>query len=347
MRVSVLRPISFGYAASNRSGSHFIEVCPIEPLAFLGGEVNASVNRINETGEDGDGKKYTVTLEFGNTLSAKWLPEDNTNRITPPDVRVGERVMIYRFADSDQYFWRTLGMDNYLRRLETVIYAFSATEEETEELNSDNCYFFEVSTHSKHITLSTSKVNGEPFAYTIQIDTGEGIITITDDAGNFFTMNSQERQLRLENGDGSFLFIDKRNGHLNIPDTYKVTCKDYKMEASNSISEKTKTKTTDASISITEKTTDHSLSASSKSTVKTSTFTVSASAAKITAAISLVGGITSTGGNMSMAGNLVTKGNITAINGDFKGNLFSMGKNVGGTHKHLSASPGNPSSPPM
>src|SRR5690606_33234830 len=102
MKVSVLQPYSYGYVVSIREGSHYVEVCPIERLGFLNGEINGQVSTAQQQGVDGNQQKYTITMEFSNSLPARWLPEE-TQRVTPPDVRVGEQVMIYRFADSTQY----------------------------------------------------------------------------------------------------------------------------------------------------------------------------------------------------------------------------------------------------
>lgn len=341
MRMSALHRFSFGYVVAVRDGSPYTEVCPIEPLGFLDGEVNASVSEINEEGVDGDGNKYTVTMSFGNSLSAKWLPGD-TNRITPPDVRVGEPVMIYRMADSNQYFWKTLGLRNDLRRLETVIYAFSATEDEVEELDHTNCYFFEISSHAKQITLSTSKANGEPFAYVIQLNTGDGSFTIKDDAGNSFLLDSAERRIKAINGDGSFIDLNKRNGWLNIPDTYKITCKDYLLEAKNSITEKTKTALRDASASNTVKTVNHVVDATASVLFKTATITGNAPTTSLTGVLGVTGAITAAAGTIAMSGGNVTmSGGLTAAKGTFKGNITSFGKNVGGLHTHPNPEGGN------
>ena len=340
MKVSVLQPYSYGYVVSIREGSHYVEVCPIERLGFLNGEINGQVSTAQQQGVDGNQQKYTITMEFSNSLPARWLPEE-TQRVTPPDVRVGEQVMIYRFADSTQYFWRTLGLTNHLRRLETVIYAFSATAEEVEELTPDNSYFFEVSSHAKHISLSTSKANGEPFAYLVQINTDDGIITITDDDSTFIFLNSKERNIRLENKDGSFLSIDKRDIFVNAPDTYKLTCKDMIVEASNSITETTTTKSTTASNSITETTQQYSITASNSMSIKTNKYSLTASLAAMTATFMMKGSSTFTG-RMNVNSALNVDAMITGQSGNFVGALFSMGKNVGGVHTHSNSGAGIP-----
>lgn len=338
MKFTALKFYTEGLVAANRDGSHYIEVFPLGVLGAKGGEISATVGKIMDEGLDGKGERYQVTMEFTDTIPARWLPMD-TQRLTPPDVRIGERVRLYRVADTDQFYWRTLGLDNSLRRLETVIYAFSATQEDIEDLNPENSYFFEVSTHSKNITFSTSKANGEPFAYVIQIDTDEGIVTIKDDAGNFFIMNSRDTLLHLENKDGSLLKLDKRDGLLIIPDTYEIQCTDYKLTASKSI---------------TTETSDHSVTSESyKNTTVTYSLNASASIEEKSAAVTITAPPITLSGNVSVSGTMSGKGagtfdaslevkkSIKSASGDFK-TLTSMGKNVGGTHTHKNSGSGPP-----
>ena len=339
MKFTALDFYSEGLVGAHRDGTHYIEVFPLGVLGAKSGDVSATVGRIQEEGVDGQGKRYQVTLEFTDTIPARWLPMD-TNRVTPPDVRVGERVRLYRVADTDQFFWRTLGIDNVKRRLETVIYAFSATEADIQELTPENSYFFEISTHAKHITLSTCKANGEPFAYDIQIDTEQGIITIKDDVGNLFVFNSRDTLIHLENKDGSLLKLDKRNGLMILPDTFEIKCTDYKLTASNSLTTETKTHhSTAKSYTIETVTYDCTASSSAKITTKK---------ASIIAPVILFDGTTTTtgaatiNGGVTMKGSATAAGSVTAGKVESKGAIFSMGKNVGGTHTHTSGGGGPP-----
>lgn len=340
MKFSALNFYSEGLVGANRDGTHFIEVFPLGVLGAKDGDVSASVGRIQEEGTDGQGKRYQVTLEFTDTIPARWLPMD-TNRITPPDVRVGELVRLYRVADTDQFFWRTLGMDNNLRRLETVIYAFSATEGDVEELTPENSYFFEISTHSKQITLSTCKANREPFAYLLQIDTEEGIITIEDDVGNTIIFNSRDTLIHLENKDGSLLKLDKRNGLMVLPDTYEIKCTDYKLTASKSITTETEVRNDTASKSYDIKTIAYTCNADS-------TAKVTSNKIDLTASIINFNGNTKTSGTAAISGAVTmgaggaAKGTISAAKLESKGLITSMGKNVGGTHTHSSGGGGVP-----
>lgn len=211
MELSKLKLFSLGLVASNKPlSSKTIEVTPIELLPFMDGEINAEINISSVSGVDRDGKAYTVSVANGTSIKATWLPMGNTNRRTAPDVRRGERVLIYRYGDSDRYFWVDMGLDSRLKKLETVTHSWSNTRDENKDsTDPKNCYFFEVSTHKKLITLSTNKSDGEPYAYTVQINTGKGNLTITDDIGNFIEMDSVKRSLLLHNSDNSIVHLDK------------------------------------------------------------------------------------------------------------------------------------------
>jgi hypothetical protein len=149
------------------------------------------------------------------TVKATWLPIGDSNRITSPDVRRGEKVDIFKFGDADKYYWNTRGMNSKLRKLETVVWGFSATTDESEDLTADNFYYIEVSTHQKHIHLHTTTANGEPYAYDIQLNTDKGYFSIQDDIGNSVTMDSEAHELLMQNVDGSFIDIKAENvtGH--------------------------------------------------------------------------------------------------------------------------------------
>ncbi|EKD22558.1 MAG: hypothetical protein ACD_84C00046G0002 [uncultured bacterium] len=142
-------------------------------------------------------------------MKATWLPLGGSNRITAPDVRRGETVVLYRFADSDEFFWVTLIDDFSLRKLETVVFAFSGTKVEGVKMDAGNTYFLEISTHSKMIHLHTSKANGEPYSYDIQLNTAEGFLQIQDDDGNFFKFDSADRHIVMVNRDQSKVEINK------------------------------------------------------------------------------------------------------------------------------------------
>jgi hypothetical protein len=242
--ISKLSYYSLGIVAANKSlKSHRIEVTPIEEMPMLNGEINDERVKYTSEMKDAQGTLHKEEIDTSVTVNATWVPISNSNRRTPPDVRRGEIVVIYRFADTDQYWWNTLFNDSKLRRLETVIYAFSDNSKENIEDTADSTYYLEVSTHRKIMHIHTSKSDGEPFAYDIQINAKEGIITITDDVGNYFVLNSRDTRILARNADNSLVDINKTNITLHAEETIKATCKDFIIEADSSTDITAKTNT--------------------------------------------------------------------------------------------------------
>lgn len=224
--VSKLRFYSIGIVAANKPlNSKNVEVLPTEELPMMDGYLDDNLDSYTAKGTDASGKNYNAKLKMANTISAQWLPFCDSQRLTAPDVRRGESVVIYQFGDADKFYWTTLKNDNKLRKLETVIWAFSATTKETDDLTAQTSYFFEVSTHKKLVTFHTSQANGEPFGYDVQINAADGILTVMDTAGNKFILNSPATQLRLENASGSFLDITKLIATLSTGEQINLNTK--------------------------------------------------------------------------------------------------------------------------
>lgn len=234
---------SFGYAAENKAlDTLFLEVYPVETLSYVDGELVSFKEKVEDEGEDAEGNKYKVEALTANSIKCLWMPF-GSNRRTAPDVRRGERILIWKYGDADCYYWSICGLDDVLRRLETVVYAFSNTKDESvKELTPDNSYWFQISTHLKLITLGTSTSDGEPFAYTIQLNTKEGLFIITDDKGNYIELESARNYIHVENADGS---------------TYTLEGNDIKTFSKSTISHKTETFSIEAdTVNVTSKNTN-------------------------------------------------------------------------------------------
>lgn len=210
MQVSQFQPFAVGIAAENKElRSKILKVVPHEHLPFLDGELKENPTPLGFKGVDADGNAYEGQVFADNVVEAEWWQEGGAG-ISAPDVRRGERIILYRFGDADKYYWRPWG-DNHLRRLETKIFAISATQDEsTTALTPENSYFLELSSHTKRITLQTSQANGESVSYFLRLDMGTGEITLDDNVGNSFYLKSLEGFLRLLNTQMSHFILDKR-----------------------------------------------------------------------------------------------------------------------------------------
>lgn len=186
----------------------------------------------NPTSEKVQYKSSTGTDELevthSDSVPATWL-NINSNRKTAPNVRRGDEVLIWRVAETNQYLWQLRTGNNM--RLETVIYAFSADPSKDIAEDYSNAYVFEVSGHNKSITLSTSKANGEPFAFTVQYDLENGVYINTDDVGNATYINSAQRIVGLQNGGGAKFELNQNDIHAECPGTFGARAKNIALAA--------------------------------------------------------------------------------------------------------------------
>lgn len=209
---------SIGIAAQNKHlDSDQIYVLPIEVTPYVNGELDSDPKPFDAEGVDKYNEPYMVTVEKDQAVKAEWLRISHTNRRTSPDIRRGERVLLYRHSDSERLYWDSMGMDDHLRRLETVIYSWSATPREDEDATSPgHSYSFEICTHTKQVTFTTERDpaeggggDGEPFTYTFQFNTGYGSVTLTDHVGNYLELDSPETRWTVMNKNGTYTKWDK------------------------------------------------------------------------------------------------------------------------------------------
>lgn len=256
-QANLWRVVSRGYAAHNLElDSKILEVfCP-EISGFADGEITTDTKDHQTQGVDDTGNNYTVKITTANTIKCQWR-QSGSNRITPPNVRRGERVEVWQYADADKYYWSTTGEDDHLRRRETVTHAYSnTTDESTKELNKDNSYWHQVDTHNKVVTLiGTSNSDGEPLTHLLQLNTKTGIFNYSDSNGNYIQVEGVDNIITIENSDGSKAVLDKTNGTISVPNTLDITCKTLNIKAqsintnASSISETAGSKTIKANIS--------------------------------------------------------------------------------------------------
>lgn len=221
---SLFRVYSLGVVAMNKERtSNDIEVTPIEQLTMLDGELTSKTTEYEARAETPDGMAYEENLTTTATVKATWLPLGQSNRQTAPDVRRGEEVLIYQYADADQYYWDTLRNNVALRKLETVVWAWSDTRDEgVTQASPEDTYTLTLSTHDGHITLQTAKANQEPYRYTFQFNTKEGNVSLSDDIGNLIKLDSKPKHILLKNADGSLFELIGNNANWKVSDTITI-----------------------------------------------------------------------------------------------------------------------------
>lgn len=187
-----------------------LEVTPMEEASLVNGELTDNASEETVKGKDADGASFESSTNTSATITARWLPF-SSNRKTPPDIRRGEKVAIWRFGDADKYYWSELEYEAKLRKLETVVYSFSNTQVETDDSTAETTYYLEVSTHDKVIKLHTSQSDGEPYGYDIVLNTKDGNFTFMDTVENFLRIDSKERQFIMHNTDKTYFEINKED----------------------------------------------------------------------------------------------------------------------------------------
>lgn len=246
MNVSKMHFYSKGKVAANKPLDSFdIEFWPYEINPMASGEITDDVQKIETEGEDSTGGKFKTNVDTTVSLKATWLPFGQDNRITAPDVRRGEEVMIWQFADDiDNLWWTSMERGIDLRRLETVIFAISGTKAEDTKPTADNTYFLEMSSHKGAITFHTSQGNGEPFAWDFQINAGDGNAVLKSSAGDHISVDSKTAEIELLNSAGSYINMTQKKIKMFAEEEIDLQSNNIKINGKDTISTQTKTMST-------------------------------------------------------------------------------------------------------
>lgn len=236
MHVCALKMYSYGEVTANKESGSWTIKAKLTEKRFMAEEEALTNPQKNVVEFDTSNGKAHIETVTDNSIEARWLPR-NTTRITAPDVRRGDPVIIWKLGNK-QYFWEELSEGNN-KRLETVIYAISSNPDAPLNRETlENAYYLSWSTHEKILQLVTTKHNGEPYAYNIELNTKEGFHETRDDVGNRGYLNSSDTELGLVNADGSFVKVSKKDIYINAIDNIigtadkdvDVTCRKFKIK---------------------------------------------------------------------------------------------------------------------
>lgn len=202
--------LSIGVALEDKEdGSDILTVQPTSVLSDIPGDLTKF-------------KETVGSIESTNQIKAIWINYSDI-RDSAPDIVQGERVGIFRYGDTDMWYWYSIGRSNELRRLEHIIWLVSNTKEIAEKPKTDNQLFFTVSTRDGYIELITPKNRKEKALYKIKINFLDGIITVEDDNDNKYTLNSVDRHVEVKTKSVTF-DIEKMliKGDVEMEKTLKV-----------------------------------------------------------------------------------------------------------------------------
>ncbi|AEH03612.1 baseplate assembly protein [Pseudomonas phage PhiPA3] len=225
MEASSFKLVSLGRVAENKArASRHVACVAVELATATDGEVTNNPQQKTIQALDSSGNTFEVKITNNRTFNCEWLPSED-NRATPPDVVRGELVEIWRMANTTQYFWRCLGLRNNLRQLESVVYVYNAAPKAGGAgIDFTTCYFMQWSPMDGHVTMGTSKANGEPFAFTMQFNTKYGSWYCMDDVGDMFELDAKERRLQMINADQSYVKVEKQSIEIKADQSVKIVC---------------------------------------------------------------------------------------------------------------------------
>jgi len=171
-----------------------IECFPLENMTHIDGDINYK-DILPNTCVNVDEETEVIILRKGVSIKAKWIPLLYSNRVYAPNVKKGEQVQIYRYTDTDEFFWTTMYNEFDLRRQEKVKNYYSNTGVFKEDLHDNNTYWTLIDTINKKVQLHTSDNDGELTTYDISIDTKAGNIKMEDGRGNSIVFDSAKDTL--------------------------------------------------------------------------------------------------------------------------------------------------------
>ena len=210
-----------------------VEVYIPEQMPYVSGKIADAKIEHKRTMVDSKGSEKTYEAEAVYTITASWLPDGNDNQITAPDVYKNETVKVFRFGDSDKFFWKTSFREPKLRKQETVATMYSNQKDPKEEFDKNSSYWTQVDTRDKKWQLHTSRNDGEKCEYDAEIDTKEGLVTIKDDLGNKFNIDSGAAKITFLNSSNNSFVMEQGNTTSTTPDALSMTSTSTSMQSSD------------------------------------------------------------------------------------------------------------------
>lgn len=193
---SKLQPYAIGRVAEDSAEDSWeIEVFPVELYATYSGSLT-NENKTTHSGESPFGESGSIAMTKDQRISCEWLPIYDPFLISPPQVFIGESVMIWKYDTLDKFFWTKINADFMLRKREKrTIWLSNQASSGTRTI--DTGYYMTIDTMNKFVKLHTSNSDGESAGYDITINTQEGKISLSDTNGNNFELDSVSNKLTI------------------------------------------------------------------------------------------------------------------------------------------------------
>lgn len=249
-----------------------IEVYPMEIVPNYTGDLSKKdIRNVNNT--DSFGQNVNVNVNKDRKVLCRWLPLfDTANRVSPPSVRAGERVLVINFGDTDQYYWsNSIFPDSDLRKLENRVIHLS-NKQDAGEASLDKGYYTAMDTYNKFMKIHTSDNDGEFTTYDMEIRTRDGMIKIWDGKNNYIQWDSTTNTIDI---------TTQNHLVINTTNTVEVNTKDATVNASNSITANTKLCTVNANDKTVINTNVAEVNANQSATIKTNSCRIDSAVCQI------------------------------------------------------------------
>jgi hypothetical protein len=210
--------IYWGIVAEDKvHGSRDIKVfCP-EILPYEDNHVPSDSLFIISIYDRRNGKNINDSVKVTNVIEASYF-DFMTNRSGPPDIVKDEQVLLFQYADTDEYYWYPAGRDDNLRKTEHWRICVANDQRTVKILDKDNTYYIELDTlYDKAITVATSKSDGEKYKYHFKIDAKNNTATLQDDIGNEIWLESDVPRIMLKNSSDSIVDLNDKDILLAAP----------------------------------------------------------------------------------------------------------------------------------
>jgi len=214
--MSILKIHSLGIVVEDKKpGEDWIVVTPIEELNIQeDGLIKDKEYTFKGELDSLDKKEFNTELKSKNVIKARWIALGGSNRMTAPDVYKNETVLLFRFSETEEYYWTTIFREPKLRRLESVVYFFSNETEFKKDLDRKNTYWLEVNNRKKLVEGYTANNDGEKTWYRYTLDTKNGVFTFKD--GN-------DNEIKLVSIPGDYSAYIKKTYSIQTEDNITLT----------------------------------------------------------------------------------------------------------------------------
>ena len=203
--ISGLQMVGLGLVADDKQEDNWhIPVYLLEQLPAETSELQ-EVDTHTSTVTDSNGQVTSINLKRGKNVTARWLGLGQSGRHTPPSVRKGEEVILFKRPGSiDMYFWEICATEYDRRRQEKHMIAINDTAALGNQ-DLGKMYYHCMDTINKSVRTHYADSDGEYCTYDLDYNTKTGHILWVDGHNNFIEWDSPSSTMHF-----------KTNSHITL-----------------------------------------------------------------------------------------------------------------------------------